>query len=228
MSEYIEARPAATLSTNYVPRTFQSIDFPDTQTAEDQDTITVTESLTSPTSPVISLSASASTSYNHIMWEGENASAAHHLRDVTAAFKGIISAQLSKSERHGPTKAALNVTSKPYHENTTEYYVADSRSVSIAAIDIIDGSIVFLNTTAPNYMLIDYANASVMIWTASDTTLTTPESRLHKVVDGINTWLPYIEALSILAVGWKVIDFVYDKFRRRRGRAVPSEMGDGL
>jgi hypothetical protein len=92
----------------------------------------------------------------------------------------------------------------------------------MAVMDLPGGTVIFLNNTSPNYILVDYANASVIVWTspanASDTVANT---HIAKLVGKIGAWLPYFEALGILTLVYKVGKFIYDRVQKRRGR------GDG-
>lgn len=62
------------------------------------------------------------------------------------------------------------------------------------------GSVIFLNSTAPNYTMVDYASATVYVWTQPTNTSATSSTTFHQVVDNISQWLPLIEVLGIVTL----------------------------
>jgi hypothetical protein len=152
----------------------------------------------------------------HISWLPNVA--ATYMSEIAAGYQGILDLGLNEHlatddpKSTSTTNGAKTSTKAPKANTTT------SEAIGMAVVDRPGGSIVFLNTSSPNYVLIDYANASVFIWTAPVNTSTIEDSsHIHRPVSKINAWLPYFEALGILTLVWKVGTFVYERVKKRRG-----------
>lgn len=158
--------------------------------------------------------------------EGNDDGMTHRMNDVVAGFQSIVSAHM----RGHTTKQHDHTDVDPGDDGCSGDASAQPMdvpaNVNVAAVDFPHGSIVFLNTTSPNYLLIDYANATVVVWTepVNATTVAT-QTKLRQLVNNINTVLPYIEACGLLAVVWEISKFVHARIqaRRRRSRSSAAE-----
>jgi hypothetical protein len=142
----------------------------------------------------------------------------HYISVIAVGLQDIISGQINGSLANSNGDAR---TSDP--PGTASATTVDTPPLAdMAVMDLPGGTVIFLNNTSPNYILVDYAKASVIIWTspvnASDTASTAHSGKLFSK---INAWLPYFEALGILTLVYKVGKFIYDMVQKRRGR------GDG-
>jgi len=96
-------------------------------------------------------------------------------------------------------------------------------AVGMAMINLGSHDLIFLNTTAPNYVLVNHADATVAVWAVPANTATSSHPRLTRLVNDINRWLPWVEALGLFVlikeVGeglWKLYKWMDTK--RQKGR----------
>jgi hypothetical protein len=143
----------------------------------------------------------------------------HYISVIAVGLQDIISGQISESLANS---AIRNDRTSDPPGTASATAVSAPPLADMAVMDLPGGTVIFLNNTSPNYILVDYANASVIIWTspvnASDTASTAHSGKLFSK---INAWLPYFEALGILTLVYKIGKFIYDRVQKRRGR------GDG-
>lgn len=155
-----------------------------------------------------------------VSWLTQTEDTGRYVNNIAVAFEGIMSSargvgDIASSDANSNMSAE---TGKPVDSASTPD-AKNTGAASRAVVDIPGSSIIFLNTSSPEYVLIDYANANVVLWTAPvNKSATNSHSGFRKFIDDINTWLPYVEAFGILAVLWEVGRFVHVKVRRRRGR----------
>ena len=152
---------------------------------------------------------------------------AHYMEHIAAGFEGMVSAHVPE-QRTNHSNGTNDKCAEM--ESCRTASVARNRVPAIASVAVIGvpgGSVVFLNTTTPDFVLIDYINNSVVIWTVpAKASGTTSETRLQKLVSSINTWLPYIEALGLLAVIWEIGKFVHARFQKRSNKQAVSSVSE--
>jgi hypothetical protein len=140
------------------------------------------------------------------------------MNEIALGLQSIVSAHITESratkednaihEISGPAGAAVLAT------DTGTPPLAD-----MAVMDLAAGTLIFLNNTSPSYILVNYTNASVIIWTSpANASDTVPGTHIAKLVSKIGVWLPYFEALGILTLVYKVGKLIYDGVQWHRGR----------
>jgi hypothetical protein len=109
-------------------------------------------------------------------------------------------------------------TNKTTSANTASAEMNETQTAaSIATIDQIKYNLVFLNTTAPSYVLLDHSNAEVIIWTVSGKPSTSPHvTVLKRVLTHVASWLPLLEPLVMLTSLWKIRRWMRQKRTERR------------
>lgn len=211
----IDALPAATLSAFYVLRTVRSKN------------VVGAEALTTSIKPVSFDSVPTLPQIEYATRIDGERSAESQLSAIATAFQDIIPVEMYRKESRSQTDANIETASTMCCSPSPADFDVERAPASVAAVDLPGGSIVFLNTTSPNYMLIDYANATVVVWSVPASTTTTHATHLRQVVDKINSCLPYIEAFGILTLAWKVVEYIYGKIRSRRSSRGQAEVSDG-
>jgi hypothetical protein len=223
-SDNIRAQPAATLSTYYIPRTPKSSRRYHNATASAFDAVTVTKTMTVTIVSVVSAQEPANSADGYVTRLAALQDTTHHMNEIAIGLQDIISGQISGMISNTNSNA-VHSGRNPDPPATASATNASNPTPPLADMAVLGypgGTIVFLNNTSPTYILVNYADASVVIWTspanASDTVANT---HVGKLVSKIGAWLPYFEALGILTLVYKVGKFIYDGVQRRRGR------GDG-
>ena len=148
---------------------------------------------------------------------------ADYMHDVAAGFQDIIEAHLfgHATEQHDNTNIVSENAGSS--DTTSINNTSTSTNVTMAVIDFPHGSIVFLNTTSPNYLLIDHANATVAVWTESvNASMVATKTNSRHFLDTLNTALPWIEACGLLAIVWEIGKFVHVNISARRRRIRPA------
>lgn len=158
----------------------------------------------------------------HIKWAMDPNGISENMSEITANFEAIVSAFIN--ERKSIDHGKINSSGSNAASGTNSIVESnDSDAVNRAAIDLPAGSIIFLNTTSPSYVLTHRASAIIFVWTApTNSSAAETDTQLRKIVDNINTWLPYFEALGLVAVVWEVSMFVNARILiryKRRARA---------
>jgi hypothetical protein len=213
----IEAQPAATLSTYYIPLTPASTRryLNATTSTFNAATVTVTTSVSEP--------KPATSADGQVTRLAALQETTHHMEEMAVGLQDIISGQIndsiantSSNATHGGRISDLPATASATNASNPTPPLAD-----MAVMDLPGGTIIFLNNTSPSYILVNHANASVIIWTSpANASDAASNSHIAKLVSKINAWLPYFEALGILTLTYKVGQFIYNRIQhRRRGQA---------
>lgn len=216
----IEALPAAIYNTHDVLQTvlpvtsLQGVDRLNGNATHTAGMVTITSTFPAPTTTsTLSLSSRSSRSV-----DCKDDVMARYMYDVAAVFQDIFG---STTEQRGQADNNSETASSSGHTSINN--TVGPTKVSMAVIDFPRGSIVFLNTTRPNYLLIDHANATVAVWTEPANAST--KATQTNLLDKLNTVLPYIEACGIVAIVWEIGKFVHVKVyaHRRRSRSSAAE-----
>ena len=150
---------------------------------------------------------------------------AHYMYNMAADFRNIMSAHVGGNATERCNGFDVDSGKASSSSNTSTKLTSVPSNVSMAMIDFPHGSIMFLNTTAPNYLLIDHANATVVVWTEpANDSMTATETKSRQILDRINAVLPWIEACGLLAIVWEIGKFVHARVYacRRRSRRVSA------
>ena len=142
----------------------------------------------------------------------------HYISVIAVGLQDIISGQISGSLANSNGDA--RTSDAPGTASATT--AGTPPLADMAVVDLPGGTVIFLNNTSPNYILVDYANASVIVWASpANASDTVPNTHIAKLVGRIGAWLPYFEALGILTLVYIVGKFIYDRVQKRCG------LGDG-
>lgn len=217
----VDAQPAATLSTCYNPRTPDVAGRFHNLTMRASKALTVTKTVTATISSALPIQKSTDLTDGHISRLTGLQNATYHMSEIASGLQSIISAHINGSIANSDDNIvhAGENADPPSIASTTNASIPILPLTGMAVLGYPGGTIVFLNNTSPSYILVDHANASIIIWNspvnASDTASNT---HIGKLVSKIGVWLPYFEALGILALVYKIGKFIYDGVQRLRGR----------
>lgn len=91
---------------------------------------------------------------------------------------------------------------------------------SILELNSPRSSAFILNTTSHHQVLIDGTNTTFVLSTmlSIKAPTTSAETRFHRVINKINTVLPYIDACGLFVVLWEIGKFVHAKVRAHRSK----------
>lgn len=148
---------------------------------------------------------------------------AQNLSGIAAEFGAMMSTHIAGQLRtnHIETNCSINATKSLRNASTVTPMIAPT--VSRAAMNLPSGrgSLIFLNTTSPDYVLVDHISATVFVWT-EPARASTHDTKFHRIINKINAWLPFLEAVGIMTVAWEVGKVVQAQILKRRGRRAQS------
>jgi hypothetical protein len=129
----------------------------------------------------------------------------YYMNKIVLELQSIISSRITESKASGAVDTpGTNFSSLPLADITVAGLPGGS-------------TVVLLNNTSPTYMVVDHTTSSVIFWT---TPVNIPDtvSHLDKLVNKLNAWLPYFEALAVLTLAYEFGKFVHNGVQGRRGR----------
>jgi hypothetical protein len=129
------------------------------------------------------------------------------MNKIVLELQSIISSRITESKASSHENAIY-----PPGTNVSSLPLAD---ITVAGLP--GSTIVLLNTTSPTYMVVDHATETVIVWTAP-AKIPDTVSHFSKLVNKLNAWLPYFEALAILTLVYEFGKFVYNSVQKCRGR----------
>ena len=151
--------------------------------------------------------------------DDDNGMAIRFIEDMAASLHSLISARAlcstTKDDAHTNNKIIKTNSSGRASDMDTDV----QSNISMAVLGFPRSSLLFLNTTSPNYVLIDHANATVVVWRGLDNTpIAGANTGSRNILDKLNTALPYIEACGLVAIVWEISKSVHAKIQAGRSK----------
>jgi hypothetical protein len=227
----IEAIPTSAYGRLDIPQTFRIARLSTGANQSDSNVTRSQEPKTVMSPSFVPIPTSSSSPFSDISrsMDSETDVMARYMYNVAADFRNIIAAHLGGNVTEQCNDLKVDSGKASSSGNTSTKPTKVSANISIAVIDLPHGSIVFLNTTTPKYLLIDHANATIAVWTEPVNTSTiATQARSHQILDKINTALPYIEASGLLAIVWEIGKFVHARVHAYRRRSRCLSMAEEL
>jgi hypothetical protein len=197
----IEAQPAATPSPSCVPSTPSATERYHISTMRASKTFTVAKTVTVTITSALPTQTSTKV---HVSQLTDLQNTTYYMNKIVLELQSIISSRITESK--------ANSTIDPPGTNVSSLPLAD---ITVAGLP--GSTIVLLNTTSPTYFVVDHITSSVIVWIAPAKTPDTV-SHFSKLVNKLNAWLPYFEALAILTLVYEFGKFVYNRVQKYRGR----------
>jgi hypothetical protein len=136
---------------------------------------------------------------SHVSHMAAEQNVTYYMDEIALGLRDIISDHTTGCPTNDHDNANRHDNFSHASEAASSTNASTSSSADMAAVGLPAGMLIFLNNSFPTYILVDHANASVIMWTSpSNTSDAASNDHFHKLVNNINTWLPYFEVVGIL------------------------------
>jgi hypothetical protein len=231
VSDDTKARPEAMMSTAYVPRTTTTPEMKHTTVANSRYPVTITRTMTITTNNVPSATRPTPFKSSHSSSANDTNSNAKYMSNIAANVEDLVSALTFNITKalHGTTNlSSCTPEGLALNQSTTTPKVLTG--ANMALIDLPNSSLIFLNTTAPNYVFVDSANGGIVVWSvASGDQSTHSATAWKRFATQAMAWLPFLEVLGAGACLFKIVKFLCHWIKKdRRGEEDHREEGSGI
>lgn len=179
----------------------------------------ITERVIVTMTSVMPIPLPTASTFDQVSRQKEGFPTAQNMSDLVIAFNGAMAALATIKARAGQSEADLSMavinntgeSSASSIEGLPSFYLQPTNDLPSSRFIVLIG-------TLSSHGTANEINAMESVCTVPANATDAQDSDFRRLVDNINTWLPYVEALGVVAVVCEVVKIFFARVRMRRNR----------